>query len=910
MIFAFHDFELDAERCELRRSGKLVRADRLVLRLLAALVRDAGQLVTKDQLIDSVWDGRAVADNVLTVSMARLRKTLDHKRGEHELIATEYGRGYRFTSDVTTREEQRVRAARDGSVAPPQAVTLRSSPFVGREPVLERLRHALHEAREGRGRLCALIGEAGIGKTRAAEMLELDARALGLRVAWGYCREGGNTVSLAPWLGALGVTAAMGARAMLRALMEAQEHEPYVVLLEDVHRADAASLELLSELVEEIAHTRILVVATLRQERERGWLRQDTHLRYAVGHRNCERIELPRLQREDVAAYVRSLESNTGAADELASAVFEKSEGNPFYMVELLRPLESGVQVSVDALAVPDTALDLMRQQIARLHPETRDVLSAAAVIGHNFELPVLAGALAREPSALMASLDDAIACDAIVVAKGSPHAFAFGHELLRAVLYDALAPAARRRQHLHTAQALEAKLHAGESIAPSELAYHFRAALPDGDPRKTIEHCRAAANAAATVFAGLDVVRYLRHAIEALDLMPAASARLRMSLLFGIALYGRSQASSEHTRALQETVRLAGELGDGRSLVHAARMLMHLPGFPAMPGAAAAIERALPLLEASDTETRAIALATLACCAPHAYDAEHSGALIAEAVGLARASMTTHTANVLHPVLRCELYLHGGPAHRERAEAIARELERLALQEPQTLPVLPVELALHRANQALQRGDFAIACDLLERAVAVCRKLIGGDLLWHTERAQALCRLAQHAQHPQARAALEALHRNAERKQRLSGRALCAADRVLVFGERGDPQEGAPEASARTQALREALAPQVSDPPSIWSLKTHALAAAGLRDEAQAALQRVSATDLAKLPCDSEQLATLGHLAHAAALLHVADYRIALRTLLTPYRELVAANASSACSGSVAQVLEMLEAT
>src|SRR6476659_5167134 len=96
MVFLFDEFEFDAERLELRRTGELQKADALVLRLLAALVARPGQLVTKEELVDDVWAGRAVADNVITVSMARLRKVLGDRRGEREFVATAYGRGYRF----------------------------------------------------------------------------------------------------------------------------------------------------------------------------------------------------------------------------------------------------------------------------------------------------------------------------------------------------------------------------------------------------------------------------------------------------------------------------------------------------------------------------------------------------------------------------------------------------------------------------------------------------------------------------------------------------------------------------------------------------------------------------------------------------------------------------------------------
>src|SRR5262245_17818264 len=177
VIFGFDEFELDAERLELRRGGKLVKADTLVLRFLAVLVQNAGRLVTKEELVEQVWEGRAVADNVLTVSMARLRKTLGQSRGQQELIVTVYGRGYRFVRPVVARS--------GASWAPPPvlATSAPGLPYVGRERVLERLRQALAEANAGRGRMCVLIGEAGIGKTRAVEVLERELIESGVRVA-------------------------------------------------------------------------------------------------------------------------------------------------------------------------------------------------------------------------------------------------------------------------------------------------------------------------------------------------------------------------------------------------------------------------------------------------------------------------------------------------------------------------------------------------------------------------------------------------------------------------------------------------------------------------------------------------------------------------------------------------------
>src|SRR5688500_11887178 len=103
MIALFDEFELDAANLELRRAGKSLKADRLLLRVLSTLVRRAGQLVTKQDLVQDAWGHRVVTDNALTVAMARLRKLLDHERESREFIVTLRGSGYRFVRPVSMR---------------------------------------------------------------------------------------------------------------------------------------------------------------------------------------------------------------------------------------------------------------------------------------------------------------------------------------------------------------------------------------------------------------------------------------------------------------------------------------------------------------------------------------------------------------------------------------------------------------------------------------------------------------------------------------------------------------------------------------------------------------------------------------------------------------------------------------
>jgi predicted ATPase len=411
---------------------------------------------------------------------------------------------------------------------------------------------------------------------------------------------------------------------------------PWVIVLEDLHRADAASLELLGLMLDELAHMRILVVATLRPKSAGRSQRSERYLSEVVGHRNCERIVLERLTQEDVSHYVRAMMKDADGS--IARVVFTQSEGNPFFMTELSRQLEEDGAGSRGPLAIPSSALDVVKQRLARLEPEARRVLSAAAVIGRTFELSVLASVSGREPADLMVTLDDAIASEVLIVAPDSSTAFAFGHELLRTVLYEALSLAEQRSWHLVVAHALETRLHAGHPIPPSELAFHCHAALPQGDLRRTVSYCRAAASASAAAFANQDVVRYARHALEALDLMERPSIRLRLHLLLAIALYSRSYTSTEFVSLLNEVIRLATEHGDAFSLVRAACLLYPHPGFKPLPGSLPVLERALSMLDDRHAGVRALAAAALACTAPHCYTADDNHALIGDALGPARA--------------------------------------------------------------------------------------------------------------------------------------------------------------------------------------------------------------------------------------------------------------------------------
>jgi DNA-binding winged helix-turn-helix (wHTH) protein len=934
VLFVFDEFELDGRTPELRRDGAPVRADALALRLLLALVRNAGQVVTKQELIDQVWEGRAVSDNVVTVAMVRLRKALGQTRGGREFVANVHGRGYRFARQVEASEPE---------LAPLLSLASSSTggpPFVGREHVLERMHAQLNELRAGRGGACALSGEPGIGKTRAVEVLEGDANLAGLLVAWGYCRESGDTPPLWPCLQLARAVIArhplkalapqLGAAALeLKRLLPELEHElgaspkaafaglppdhsgaakhrifdalarlfalaakrgPCVLVLDDLHRADAASLEFLRYLIDEIAHMRVLLLCTLREPHSELGARAQANLLHVLGHRNCERIPLTRLQEADVVSYVAATLDDPNQT--LGRAVYKKSEGNPFYMVELARQLRSAAGHDAGLLALPHAALDLVRQRVAMLDGDARGVLSCASVIGRSFELGVLQDVTDAEPSALIASLDRAVRGQVVSGNGDSRTQFAFGHDLLRAALYDALPAAERRSLHLRVGKVLEQRQHTGEEVAAAELAYHFYAALPESDLRKTVRHCADAAWAAAAVHANADVVRHLRHALEALDLIKGGSLRLRISLMLRQALFAKVDSPPEFEQMIREILHFGNKHKSGIVLAYAALLVDPDAGFPPAMKARDALEQALRWLPESERGMRAAVTARLSLSVPLAYDAEASDRQIASALELS-SDIDAHAILARHTALAAQLYLKGGPAHEPLATRLQGEIEALYREHPTTLTIPPALLEMHRSIVALQRGELAAMTSALERCGAQTRKVNHRELMWHSDRFALLARINA-GELAQVRGQLDALHRRAE-QERMPGTALFSLyDRTVVLGDATRWPEEIPPIDA-------------DDGPNLWSIRLRALIASGRHEQARASLYSVPAERLSRLPCDRDYLGTLGALARSALALDAREYFAPLYELLAPYPERFSSHVSFFCEGSVSELLGIL---
>lgn len=925
----FEDFELDLDRRELKRAGAAIKVDPVVLRLLEVLVQNAGALVTKQTLISQVWDGRSVSENVITVAMVRLRKTLGHKPGVREFVNTVHGRGYSFVCPVTSN-------------APPPP-SLRSMapapPFVGRERPLQILRDSFARAGAGHGNACVLSGEPGIGKTRVVEVFERELTDERLFVAWGHCRESGDTPPLWPfaqilrqvlaWLAKHDPSSDAAARAarvpelarllpelrelsepevadseepdpswgaqakhrvfdaILSILNHASELQPCAIVLDAVHSADSASLELVQSWIDQLPRSRILLVLTLART-DLPHPAQRAHLAYVCGHRNTTRITLQRLSEADVANYVHALIFDPSG--ELAHDVYAKSEGNAFFMGELARQLQDSERPSPRDLAMPDAALELVRRRLAILDEAARGALSHAAVLGRRFELPVLQAMSGEQAHTLISSLDDALAYGVVSRVPDSRTSFTFTHDLLRVALYETLAPAELRRRHLRTAQALEARLNLGASVSVADVAYHYHAALPESDLRKTVEFCGKAAARSGGLFAYAECQRYLRRARQALELMESPSLRLQLNLLMRETLCARVCGDPQFEPLVRELIALARERKSAEHLVRAAYMLDLNTGFPAISGTREVLQDAIAALLPQEQGVRASAYARLATIAPVAYDAKQSREQLERAVQLAAKSRVDLAIYSAHSAL---LYRWGSELDQTTAENAFRVIERLNEQYPITLTVPPALLDLHRAIRALQAGELATLAARLERCEAWCRKLGGRELAWQVERARTVQRLNADDD-PTVIDELRALHDRAAREVLPGSLLLAAYDQCVISPELGTLDRA---------TLRSTLARDSSDPPNIWSMKVRGLAGVGLIDEASTQLRAVPPERLRDLPRDRDYLGTLGALVNAVLELGATDYFAPLYELLEVDTDRFAAHVSFLCEGSIAQL-------
>ncbi|HEU5155911.1 MAG TPA: AAA family ATPase [Streptosporangiaceae bacterium] len=457
--------------------------------------------------------------------------------------------------------------------------------LIGRDHPAAVLRAEIDRLAASHGGLVLVTGEAGIGKTALVTRAMTDARRLGALVLSGSCWDSESAPGYWPWVQVIralrraataeewaaaaaggGLSVLLGEApstdtadgfqlydAVTTALVSVSHRVPVVVVLEDLHWADTASLKLLEFAAQHTWFERLLLVGTYR----------DVEVEAADGHplrplltpllAKATTVTLTGLGRAEVG---RLIERTAGRepTDDMVAEVHRRTGGNPFFVEQTARLWHSGGAVTAIAPGVRDA----LRRRLSLLPEPVVRLLSTAAVLGREFHRQMLAATAAVPVPHVARLLDQAVTARLVVTLGGG--SFAFAHDLVRETLYDLLDEAAARERHAAVIRALDSNPTLAERILPADLARHAYLAGDDIEPARAVGLLLAAARDANSRMAFEESIAHHRRAYERAAGEPRRRVAIAIDLASGL---HHNHETDEAWRICTEAVSAVKEMDD-----------------------------------------------------------------------------------------------------------------------------------------------------------------------------------------------------------------------------------------------------------------------------------------------------------------------------------------------------------
>jgi DNA-binding CsgD family transcriptional regulator/tetratricopeptide (TPR) repeat protein len=826
---------------------------------------------------------------------------------------------------------------------------------VGRETELAALADLLGRMVGGHGAIVALVGEPGIGKSYTAQALA--RRVSGVRTLWGRCNEEPGAPPYWPWLQIMRVwleghdddelRATLGeAAAPIAELLPEIRHrfrdlvpllptpdlpqqrfrlfdamagfwkaaaaaEPLLLIIDNLHWADASSLRMLEFLAPEIAESRILLLTTWRDTELGRHHPLSVTLGDLARYGHFHRYRLAGLNRQETATLIAQ-SGGAGLTPPLLDGIYNQTEGNPLFIAETTSLLiQDGVlgrraAARADArrvlasIRIPEGVREVIGRRLNRLSPQANRVLERAALIGRTFDLQllrhVLDEALARN---LQDSIEEALHSHVLEAAE-QPGWFQFSHALIRDTLYDEIAIPTRSGLHLQVAQAIEERYKDEADRHLPALAHHYTSALPGADAGRASNIARRAAERATRLLAHEEAARYYRLALQAAGAMSARDPVLTITLLNAL---GESLTASGEYLQAREAFEQAMSLASASSAID--QMTRAALGFetatwaPGLPGQAAArlLREALAAQPSGDSAAKAQLLSSLARALIFSGDDAQATIVREQAVAMARRSGDTGT---LVATLVATLSVRWQP--ERSAERLRNIDEALRLAEGEGNVLSALDAQAWQLFELMELGQISSWRERIEQYASRAAELRLPFVRYVVATSRATVALFEGRFDAAAGLIAQALQ---------IGRRMPGLDAPGVYGmqmfalrcEQGQLREVAPLVRAFVNATPKA---------GMWRPGLAMLyAEIDLLDEARSEFEALAADDFAVVSHDGLRAASLAYLAQVCARLDDKKRAEILYAMLLPYdgRNLLIGT-TVGCFGAAASLLGLLAAT